>query len=214
MFPTLKSEVEARFGAIEKFLQETKCLEGDHAATAKGLMFVQVYAVYEYTVRSVVRAAVDSIRARKDKLKHLSPSMLALFLDPEWESLRDSGRKSQWQRRLNIMERAFSNDAVDLSSDTKLPDDGSHFRYTHLLMIFKVFGISRLPVRRRRHRQRIDEVVAHRNSIAHGEEKADDIGRRYSRSDIRHMTRQMKSVCLLQVEVFESFCSSNLPRRR
>ena len=214
MFLALKTEVEARFEAIELFFGETRGLQGDHAATTKGLMFVQVYAVYEYTVRSVVRVAIDSIKAHNNKLKDLSPSMLALFLDPEWESLKDSGRKTEWENRLNIMERAFSNDVIGLSSDTKLPHDGSHYRYSHLLLIFKVFGITRLPVRRQQHRQRIDEVVYHRNSIAHGQEKAEDIGRRYSRTEVIHMTRQMKSVCLLQVNVFESFCADSMRYRR
>ena len=214
MFPLLKAEVEARFEAIELFFRETKDLQQDHAATTKGLMFVQVYAVYEYTVRSVVRVTIDSIGARKHRLNHISPSMMALFLNPEWDSLRDGGRKSEWENRLKIMERAFSNDVVDLSSNTKLPNDGSHYKYSHLLLIFKVFGIKRLPVRRQRHRQRIEEVVGHRNSIAHGQEKAEDIGRRYSRSEVFRMARQMKSVCLLQISVFEAFCTDGTRHRR
>ena len=40
------AEVEARFDAIELFFKETKHLKDEHAATTKGLMFVQVYAVY------------------------------------------------------------------------------------------------------------------------------------------------------------------------
>ena len=58
-----------------------------------------------------------------------------------------------------------------------------------------------MAVRRKKHIQRISEVVGHRNVIAHGEEKAEDIGRRYTRSEILKMMRQMKSVCLLQIIV-------------
>ena len=72
----------------------------------------------------------------------------------------------------------------------------------------------RLPVRRQQHRQRIDEVVNHRNTIAHGQEKAEDIGRRYTRSDILRIASQMKGVCLLLINVFDGFCADGSRYRR
>jgi hypothetical protein len=214
MFPALKIEVEARFAAIETFFRATRGLKGDDAAAAKGMIFVLVYAAYEYTVRSVVRVAIDTIKTHNHKLRDVTPSLLTLFLDPELQSLRDVGGKDQWEKRLMIFERAFSNEAIDLSSGTAPPHDGSHFKYTQLCMMFRVFGINRLPVRRRPHISRINEVVNHRNEIAHGAETADKIGRRYTRSEIVHMVRQMKSVCNLQVSVFESYCSDGARHRR
>ena len=214
MFLTLRTEIEGRFDDLESFFKETSNLKGQHQAAMKGLMFVQTYAVYEYTVKSVVKEAIESIKTHKHRFVDLSPSMMALFLDPEWDSFRDSGRKKEWENRLKIIERAFSNDRVDLSSDTGLPNDGSHYRYTHLQMIFRVFGIRRLAVRRKRHIQRISEVVGHRNVIAHGEEKAEDIGRRYTRSEILKMMRQMKSVCLLQISVYDGYCADTAQHLR
>lgn len=82
MFPALRTEVEARFEAIESFFKESKNLKDDHAATAKGLMFVQVYAVYEFTVRSVVRVAIDSIKAHNHKMKDISPSIDGVISRP------------------------------------------------------------------------------------------------------------------------------------
>ena len=214
MFPALKTEVEERFSAIELFFGSTKSLKGDHAAMVKGLMFVQVYAVYEFTVNSVVRVAIESIKAQKHKMKDISPPLMTLFLDPEFMALSDGGKKNTWGNRISLFERAFSNDTVALSSDTKPPHDGSHYRYTQLVTIFNVFGIKRLPVRRRMHISRITEVVNHRNSIAHGQETAEDIGRRYTRSEILHMVRQMKSVSTLLISVLDSFCADGSRHRR
>jgi len=214
MFSTLKAEIEARFDAIELYFHATKNFTGDNAQTAKGLIFVQVYAVYEYTVCSVIRLAIDAIKGHNHKLKDIAPSLLALFLDPELKSLRDSGGKGVWNKRLRVFERAFSNEKINLSSNNNPPHDGSHFRYTQLVTIFRVFGISRLPVRRRSHIPRIDEVVGHRNKIAHGSETAEDIGRRYARSEILHIVRQMKSVCELQITVFDTYCSDRAKHRR
>lgn len=214
MFPILRTDVEARFAAIEVFFRATKKFKGDPAAAVKGLMFVQVYAVYEFTVNSVVQVSIDSINTHRHKMKDIAPSLTTLFLDPEFNALNDGGRKNMWTNRLKIFERAFSNDFTGLSSSTRLPNDGSHYRHTQLQMIFKVFGINRLPVRRRRHFQRIDEVVSHRNAIAHGSETAENIGRRYTRSEILHMTRQMQSVCILLISVFDSFCADHSLHRR
>lgn len=214
MFPALKSEIDARFGAITSFFNATKTLPLDEQTTAKGLVFVQTYAAYEYTVKTVVQLAIDAIKTHNHKLRDLSPSLLALFLDPELNALRDVGGKDVWDRRLKLFERAFSKAPLDLSAGTRAPHDGSHFRYTQLQMIFNVFGIDRLPVRRRRHIPRIDEVVNHRNQIAHGDETAVEIGRRYSRSEIGDIMREMKSVCDLQVAVFDAYCSNKARHRR
>jgi hypothetical protein len=215
MFAPLQAEIAARFTGVESYFRATKNFKGDLASTAKGLMFVQVYAVYEFSVNSVVRAAIDSINAHNHKMKDISPSLMALFLDPELHSLRDISRNKVWDSRLKFFERVFSNDFAALPNTTRPPTDGSHYRHTHLQMICRVFGINRLPVPRRRHFTRIDEVVDNRNAIAHGEETADQVGRRYTRSDILHMTRQMKSVCVLLVSIFDSFCADrSLHRRR
>ncbi len=214
MFPALRNDVENRFANIEEFFQVTANLRQQHAAVAKGLVFVQAYAVYEFTVNGVVSAAIESIMTHEHKMEELTPSLMALFLDPEFKSLQEGSRSNEWANRLKLLERAFSKESINLSSSTRPPNDGSHYRYTHLRLIFEVFGIRRLPVRRHRHRQRIDEVVAHRNSIAHGHETAEDIGRRYTRSEIRTAVRQMKSVCMLLIQVLDEYCADPARHRR
>jgi hypothetical protein len=214
MFPALKADITERFERIEAFFGATKAFAGDDEMTAKGLVFVQTYAAYEYTVCKAVEAAIDGVNSHRHRLKDLSPSLLALFLDADLSSLRDVSGKSVWEKRVALFERVFSSDTADISAANYMPHDGSHFRYTQLQMIFRVFGISRMPVRRRRHLFRINEVVNHRNQIAHGSDTAENIGRRYSRSEILHITKQMKSVCLLQVDIFENYCMKKAKHRR
>ena len=209
MFTTLATEVNDRFSSLEAFFKDTRSSKGQHAAMLKGLMFVQVYAVYEFTVRGVVRAAINSIVTHRRKLKEIRPSLMALLLDPEWNSVRDSGKKRQWEQRLKVLERAFSNEFVTIPSDTSIPSDGSHYRYSQLCVIFRVFGIVRMPVRRRLHIQRIAEVVGHRNAIAHGQETAEEIGRRYTRTEVLRISRQMHSVCRSLVDALERLCSNS-----
>ena len=205
MFPALRTEVEARFQLAEALFKATKGFKGDVSLCAKGMIFVQVYAAYEYTVKTAVQAAIDAINAHNTVMDDLLPTMFAIYLNPELSSLRDVGNKNVWDARLKLFERAFSKDIA--KSPLVVPHDGSHYRYTELQLIFRVFGIKRLPVRRKAHITRINEVVDNRNLIAHGTERAEDIGRRYTRSDIIHIMDQMKSVCMLFISVLDGHCA-------
>ena len=214
MFNPLQSEVDARFQAVEAFFKATRKFDGSLAATANGLAFVHLYAAYEFTVRGAVRIAIDSINAHGHKMRDLSPSLLALYLDPELSSLRDVGRAKIWSARLKALDRAFSEDLLSLPNNADLPTDGTHYRHSHLIMIFKVFGITQSPVRRKRHLYRIDEVVVNRNKVAHGEETASDVGRRYTREDIIHIIGQMRSVCNSLISIFDHFCVDESRHKR
>lgn len=214
MFATLQSDIESRFAVVRSFFRATQNFKGDLAASAKGLAFVQIYAIYEFTVRSVVQTSIDSINAHGTLLKDISPSLMALYLDPELSALKDCGIKNIWSNRLKIFQRAFSNEPVYVQNGTGPPNDGSHYRHTNLLTIFEVFGIRRLPVRRRRHLFRIDEVVDNRNQIAHGSETAEEVGRRYTRQEISRIISQTRSVCLLLVMIFDNYCADSTQHKR
>jgi hypothetical protein len=56
MFPALRLEITERFSAVENYLKAYTAREfdGELSQTARGLVFVQVYAIHEYTVKTVV----------------------------------------------------------------------------------------------------------------------------------------------------------------
>jgi hypothetical protein len=213
MFDPLKNEIIARYSAVELFFKDTQHFRGDSAQIAKGIAFVQIYAVYEYTVVSVFRTALDGIMKHRIATTDLTPTLLAIFLDPEIQSVQDSSATSKWQSRFRLFEKVCSKKPASVGN-TVFPKDGSHFRNTQLRLLFEILGIKRFPVQRRRHLGRIDEVVNNRNSIAHGGETAEDVGRRYSRADILHSIRQMKSVCLLLISAIKKQCATPAAHKR
>jgi len=206
MFNPLRSDVLSRFTAVEDFFKAVHSLKGNSAQIVRGLAFVQIYAVYEYSVKKLLQIAVDVLVSHNHQLNDLTPSLMALFLDAELQSLQDCKADNKWDRRLKLFEEAFSNKPA-LVGNTVLPHDGSHFRYTQLQLIFNVLGIKRMPARRKLHLYRINEVVANRNEIAHGADTAENIGRRYSRSEVLHIIGQMKSVCLFLISTIEDYCA-------
>jgi len=208
MFHSLQLEVMERFTAVEKHFIDARKLRGDSHQTAKGLVFIQIYAIHEYTVHSVVRLAAQAIAAHSPTYADLSPSLLALFLDPELASLRDVPARKVWDSRLALLDRATSTDRIAPLTGAPLPVDGSHFRQSHIKLILKVLGIRRALTLRKRHLYKIDEVVNHRNSIAHGEETAASIGRRYSREEIRTAIKVMRLVCLRLIFLVDDHCQT------
>src|SRR5690349_20616324 len=104
MFPALRLEVTERFTAVEKYLKAYTAREfdGELSQTARGLVFVQIYAIHEYTVKSVVEQSILAVIGHAHAYKSLRPSLLTLFLDPEITSVQNSGKDRIWAQRLQL----------------------------------------------------------------------------------------------------------------
>ena len=212
-FVQLRTEVSTRFASVSTYFKATRSFSGTNGQIARGMSFVHIYAAYEFTVISVMQTSIDEIITHGHLYSDLSPTLLSLFLHPKFQSVEDCSPKNQWSSRFALVREAFSNQQATISNAV-FPSDGSHFRYTHLQLIFEVLGIRRPPTRRRRHLYRINEVVDHRNAIAHGRETAESIGRRYSRVDVHNVMKQMRSVCLLLISATEAHCNDSALQRR
>jgi hypothetical protein len=197
-----------RFTAVEQFFRKSP-KSGDLGQTAKGLVFVQIYAIYEYTIRNVTRIAINKIAAHSHPFIKLRSPLLAIFLHQEICSLVETSERNRWEKRLQLFERSLSKSPI--TAVNAIPHDGSHFRCSQTSMILRALGVKRRFTRLRRHPPRIDEVVEHRNAIAHGEETAQQVGRRYSRADIYSRIRLMRSVCLRLINIVSEHC--DLPER-
>lgn len=217
MFPSLQLEVMDRFTAVEEHfrvsLPRSVRFKGTPSQTTKGLVFVQIYAIHEYTVLKVVQYAVDAIAAHSHSYSSLRPSLLALFLDPQLAALRDCASKHIWERRLDLLDLAVSDKQASLAQSPNL-GEGSHFRHAHVELILKVLGVSRTLTLRKRHLFDIDQVVDNRNAISHGGETAAEVGRRYSRQDILRSIRIMQSVCLRLILIVSEYCNDPARHRR
>ena len=193
-----------RFTAVEQHFRKSPA-RSDVGQTAKGLVFVQVYGIYEYTARSMMRLAIAEIAACGHSFSDLRPSLLALFLDPELSAVRDAGEAKVWAKRLRLIERLLSDDPITAVDAT--PHDGANFKHSQIEMILRVLGVRRAMTLRKRHLFKIDELVSNRHRIAHGEETALEVGRRYSRQDILNHMRLMQKICLRLIFIVSEHCS-------
>lgn len=217
MWNQLRNEVIDRFNSVEQYFKATRGFKDDLAQASKGWAFVQIFSAYEFTVKSAMRTAIDAVNAHGHRALDLHPRLMALLLNDLLVSVRDCGQEQVWKQRTELFEQlcrvgpAVVRNTIFPKDNAK---DGKQFRPHQLQLIFEIFGVNRPPVRMLRHLTRITELVEKRNSIAHGMETAENVGKRFTRSEISQRFSQVKKVCLDFIKVLETHCNNpNLQKR-
>lgn len=206
MFPNLQNEVLARILAAQFFFKSVLSLgKEDTTRVLKGLIFVQLYAVYEFTVVGIVRAALAEIKQRATPINTLRLELLALALHPEVSAVAECSLQRRWSTRIELFQRTDSSDAIGID-DTVFPADGSHYRPAQLQTIWALFGISEPIVPRLRLLPLIEELVDNRNAIAHGRKTGAEVGKSYTDGEIENKILATQEICLHLIQTMEAFC--------
>ena len=174
--------------------------------SAKGLFFVHLYGVYEFTIVSALRRSLQIINDAGIKHLECQPSLLSLALNAECDSLAGAGR-GKWERRRELFNRLRST-APMVMTDSLVPTDGRNCRYAHLEGIWKTLNIREPILPRMSLRGRIEELVEKRNAIAHGQESPSAVGARFTFSDLSVRFNDINEVCTYIVETFESYLTN------
>ena len=182
----------------------------DAAATCRGLLFVLLYGIYEYSVRTAVQGGLDAIRRQNLSCSDLRRSLLSLVLDPHWDSVIKSGRERTWETRCDLIYRMDSGSPLLDLDNTLFPSDGSHYRQRQLYSIWKVFGITSPIVSTPRLLGRIEELVNTRNAIAHGRQTAHEAGQRHSHSDMQHRVDDIEIIVRHVIDTMDQHCANGL----
>ena len=168
---------------------------GDDASrSAKGMLFVHNYAVYEYVVVESIRALVGKVNSRGLPFASTRAELLAMALDPEFASIIDGSLRKTWEGRSVLLRKVRSNAAVAIN-ESLFPKDGTQFRPAQLETIWNVFGLPGTIVPTPRLRGHIKEMVDTRNRIAHGSDAPDTVGGRFTVADLERRINDTEEVC-------------------
>ena len=207
VFTTAKREVGSRIVEGKVFLSISSITDSE-AATRRGLLFVQLYGVYEYAVRSSVQGALDHIRSESLSCSDLQRSLLSLVLDPIWMSAGTAGPERRWEARIELIDEMASDQPLVTLSDTILPSDGSHYRVRQLHTIWRVFGIQEPVVPEQRLSGRIAELVENRNAVAHGRRTAREVGGRLSQQEMDNRVTDTETIANYVIDTMNHHCSA------
>ncbi len=217
MFDIIGIEIDSRIAlnkqlcAMVRSIEQSKALE---SAACKGLIFVNLYGVYEYAVRSGVQAVLAAIRSDRLCPRDLHSNLLALVLNPKFSSVSAAGRSKIWKHRFDLIREFESSTPLQMLDDTLFPNDGSHYRVGQLQTIWAVFGIDVPLLSELRLFGRIDELVENRNAIAHGRRTPEEVGGRYSQSEIEKRVDDIEKIAKHIVREMEIHYHSGGVRRK
>ncbi len=206
---SIEKDSDIRIREVSFFLKAIKRLENESGYSPieikamKGLFFVHLYGVLEFTIVNSVTFLLQKIREDKYNIHQFKPTMLSIVLDSECKSLASSGVKKKWERRWTLFEKIFSSEEATIN-DTVIPADGMNFKYPQLESIKKALCIGDPIIPEKRLIGKLEELAENRNAIAHGRESPVAIGSRYT---VRDLGKRLNDIDLLRSHIITVFKS-------
>ncbi|WP_299176405.1 MAE_28990/MAE_18760 family HEPN-like nuclease [uncultured Chryseobacterium sp.] len=213
MFTDLKSESASRLVEVRDFLDLLNSLippaptpTPTNINTGKGLFYVHIYGVFEFTISSCIKKTILAINNDNIQINDLQPILLSMALNPECDSI-SSVNSRNWKLRWNLFEKIRDNTLTKIISDL-LPTDGKNIRYSQLESIWKTFCIKSPILNAPSIGGRLSDIVDNRNAIAHGNIPAAEIGNRVTMTDLYSRFSEMNNYCSYVIQVFEDYVNN------
>lgn len=209
MLTALKIASEERLRQASLLLQNIKQIDAsrdtekdEFLRVSKGMLFVALYACIEHALTNSVSTFLSYIQASPYPPLQYNPSLLPTILNREFNSVVGSSKKAIWQSKSSLIARIFS--AVPGTIDNDIfPAEGTNISYDHFLNIWAQLGLPGPALPDGINHWLINEIKEHRNSIAHGREKAANIGARFSVPTLESKYRSVEAVCANTIMCFE-----------
>ena len=193
-FDAAISDVDERLdGALELLQTVNSTQQNRPIMRAKGLVFVEMFAAYEPTVRNSVLLYLTAVRDANLEVAKLHPGLQSLLRDQEIQSIAAS-KKKQWVWRSTMLSQLQSGNTSGSRVDA-FPDNGDYYRRSQLDLIWDLLQLPGSPVPSGRISPLVGEIISNRNAIAHGRERPEDIGRRLTIDEAEIKIRQAKDLC-------------------
>jgi len=164
------------------------------AKILRGLFWVHLYSALEYAVNSGIQRYLHAVAALNIPPQHLMPCFFSVALESNFSALRNVGEDKRWTKRIELLGAQCSPVPNKINPDIF----GLYLQNVwaeKLEALFACLGITQEIVPDPSFKPYIDELVMHRNAIAHGRTSALDVGcaRRSPELLIRH--EAISSVC-------------------
>jgi hypothetical protein len=209
-----RQEIATRFSEVRAYWSHLKSIEPPPPAAApyefrvgKGLLVVLLYGAFEFGVSRACRQVAQAVHVVGVRRKDVANDLYSLTMDPEIKSVIGSSRTRMWESRRNLF---INRDSTELAQvyDAALAKDLSNLWCASLEAVYKAFGISGSPIKDGRNRGLIDQLVDHRNAVAHGRESASRVGQSYSTADLDDAIARVESEINHVISDFDGYLSS------
>lgn len=194
MFTAVRAETTARLSEVFQLIELIRQLEASpphpdppEARILRGLFWVHLYAALEYAVGNGTQRFLQAVETLNVPLEHFLPCFFSVALEPNFSALRNVGEDKRWTKRMELLTAQSSASPGKINADIF----GLYLQNVwaeKLEALFSCFGIAQAIVPDPAYKPYIDELVGHRNGIAHGRTSALGVGgaRRSPELLIRH----------------------------
>jgi hypothetical protein len=156
----------------------------DVSREARGMAIVLLYAAYESLLRGLSRSMLEVARNLRVGNRRLQPGYQVAAAFSAMQAISDVKTSKIWKDRgPQLITNLFDPRSCTID-ETIFPDTGDNFRRGQLVALCDLLGLGNPAPVLREAWDRLDTIVTQRNQIAHGQETATEIGRRYSDLDL------------------------------
>jgi hypothetical protein len=209
-FNDIKTNSSQRITEIREYLDFTTSLIPSaptatprYLNTAKGLIFVQLYGIIEYTVTSTVAKCISYINNEHIEISKIKPIIMSMALNPELDSLIQVGSK-KWEKRHKVFQK-LEQDTIVYIADDIIPTDGKNIHHPQLESIWKIFCLSDPIFHDNSFRGRLQDIVTNRVNIAHGNLAAAEIGARVTTQELKDRLDEVSTFCTYFISTLEDY---------
>lgn len=156
----------------------------DISRETRGLSIVLIFAAYENLLKKLSISVLEEVGRSRAKNRRLKPGYKLFATKHLFQSLLDKGNKSLWTGKgMELMQTATSSNSLNIRPNV-WPDDGSYMKRSQITTLCTVFDFQDPSIPLSRIWLEIDGIVSKRNAIAHGQRRADEVGRDYSYGEL------------------------------
>lgn len=209
MFVTLRAASDDRVRQAFLLLQQIRRLDPrvdptveELARVEKGMLFVSLYACIEFTLTGAVSQFLTELQNAPGLPAAYHPALLTVLLNREFNAVVDASKRTIWKNKALLIERIFGRDACTIDPAV-FPADGTNISSEHFESIWKHLQLPGPPLPQGVQTWLVDEIKNHRNAIAHGREKAANIGSRFSVATLESRFRAVQTICEHTILSFE-----------
>jgi hypothetical protein len=206
MFATVEGTVSTRLTEAKRMLALARTQEGYAASEARALrrlVYVVLYGVIEYAVKSAVQIALQRVGGLRVRYADLNQAFYAVALDPSFTALAFVGAERKWTKRSEFLTLQTSNE-VCKPSDTLFDDQTMNVRFETVSTLFECFCISDPVVPNLRLKGLLNDIANNRNDVAHGSLSAQAVGARRTTEEMEKFVDDVETVVTHILACFEA----------
>lgn len=209
-FTTIRSNVNTRISNSRSFFESIKKQETSldpilkqNARMSKGLFFVELYGIWEYTVHTTLQIVNHNLTIASIDHQDIKEEVLSIKMNSNFDSLKNSSKR-KWEKRADVLKLTNDTQPFKLINYIDITS-GKNIKLSQLETIWKCYSISTPIIPHIRFRGRLEELVDNRNEIAHGRSSAYVVGRRYTLTEIEQRLNDLDTMCFHYISKLEDY---------